>query len=107
MSAMSLRSNSATDFVANTPSGDDDAASAERAPAARQRGAEHSYLEFFAGSGLVAQGLKSSFKPIWANNIDGKKGAVYTANHTNKHFHLGSISDVEGADLPAASLAWA
>lgn len=73
------------------------------APAKRQ----FSYLEFFAGSGLVAQGLKSSFRPIWANDIDSKKGAVYTANHTKKHFHLGSISDVVGKDLPNAELAWA
>ncbi|WP_217428417.1 DNA cytosine methyltransferase [Rugamonas rivuli] len=55
---------------------------------------------------LVAQGLKSSFKPIWANDIDGKKGAVYTANYTKTHFHLGSISDVAGAELPSATLAW-
>ncbi len=72
-----------------------------------KKGAKYAYLEFFAGSGLVAQGLKTMFKPIWANDIDEKKGAVYTANHTNKHFHLGSISDVEGKDLPAATLAWA
>lgn len=104
---MSLLSNSASDHVANSSLGGDAVASAERAPAAKKRVVEHSYLEFFAGSGLVAQGLKASFKPIWANDIDGKKGAVYTANHTKKHFHLGSISDVEGEKLPAASLAWA
>ena len=67
----------------------------------------HAYLEFFAGSGLVAQGLKTMFKPIWANDIDVKKAAVYTANHTSKHFHLGSISEVTGKELPAAALAWA
>lgn len=65
------------------------------------------YLEFFAGSGLVAQGLKNSFTPVWANDIDAKKAAVYTANHSKKHFHLGSISDFSGTDLPSASLAWA
>jgi DNA (cytosine-5)-methyltransferase 1 len=66
-----------------------------------------SYLEFFAGSGLVAQGLKSVFKPVWANDIDAKKAAVYTANHSGNHFHLGSIADVEGSALPRAQLAWA
>ncbi len=66
-----------------------------------------SYLEFFAGSGLVAQGLKSVFKPVWANDIDAKKAAVYTANHSGNHFHLGSIADVDGSALPAAQLAWA
>ena len=66
-----------------------------------------SFFEFFAGSGLVAQGLKGIFNPVWANDIDAKKAAVYTANHCGKHFHLGSIADVKGSDLPVAQLAWA
>lgn len=107
MSAMSLRSNSTAESATNARSGKDLDALAEIPPSHKSTKAEHSYLEFFAGSGLVAQGLKNSFKPIWANDIDDKKGAVYTANHTKKHFHLGSISDVEGSDLPTASLAWA
>ncbi len=65
------------------------------------------FLEFFAGSGLVAQGLKDYFYPAWANDICRKKAAVYTANHDAEHFHLGSIADVKGATLPSASLAWA
>lgn len=65
------------------------------------------FLEFFAGSGLVAQGLSGYFQPAWANDICAKKAAVYTANHGAEHFHLGSISDVNGADLPEAPLAWA
>ena len=64
-------------------------------------------LEFFAGSGLVAKGLSRSFKVVWANDICAKKAAVYTANHGKKHFHLGSISDVNGADLPEVALSWA
>ena len=82
----------------------DSAASAASTPAPNQ---SLSYLEFFAGSGLVAQGLKSVFKPVWANDIDAKKAAVYTANHSGKHFHLGSIADVKGESLPPAQLAWA
>ena len=65
------------------------------------------FLEFFAGSGLVAHGLRDLFKPIWANDIDRKKADVYTANHSGKFFRLGSISDVKGAELPAADMAWA
>lgn len=65
------------------------------------------FLEFFAGSGLVAQGLSGYFQPAWANDICAKKAVVYTANHGAEHFHLGSISDVNGADLPEAPLAWA
>lgn len=65
------------------------------------------FLEFFAGSGLVAHALKSYFKAAWANDICEKKAAVYTANHGSKHFHRGSISDVNGRDLPDAMLSWA
>lgn len=65
------------------------------------------FLEFFAGSGLVAQGLIGYFQSAWANDICAKKAAVYTANHGSDHFYLGSVSDVKGADLPRAPLAWA
>lgn len=65
------------------------------------------FLEFFAGSGLVSQGLKGIFQPIWANDICQKKANVYLANHGAQHFHLGSIADVKGRALPNASLAWA
>lgn len=65
------------------------------------------FLEFFAGSGLVAQGLSGYFQPAWANDICAKKAAVYTANHGAEHFFLGSISDIKGTALPEAPLAWA
>ena len=65
------------------------------------------FLEFFAGSGLVAQGFKGIIQPVWANDICEKKAAVYTANHGKKHFSLGSIEHVNGADLPSAPIAWA
>lgn len=65
------------------------------------------FLEFFAGSGLVAQGLSDFFQPAWANDICAKKAAVYTANHGGGHFHLGSISDISGGTLPWTPVAWA
>jgi DNA (cytosine-5)-methyltransferase 1 len=65
------------------------------------------FLEFFAGSGLVAQGLRPFFKPVWANDICAKKAAVYRANHAKSPFFLGSIENVRGAELPPAPLAWA
>ena len=33
--------------------------------------------EFFAGSGLVAYGLKGMFAPVWANDISEQKATVY------------------------------
>ena len=65
------------------------------------------FLEFFAGSGLVAYALRPYFKVEWANDICEKKAAVYTANHGKKNFHLGTISNVTGSNLPEAGLAWA
>lgn len=65
------------------------------------------FLEFFAGSGLVAEGLKGFFKAVWANDICEKKADVYTANHDSNVFHRGSIADVRGSDLPPANMAWA
>jgi DNA (cytosine-5)-methyltransferase 1 len=63
--------------------------------------------EFFAGSGLVAYGLKGMFRPIWSNDICEKKVAVYNANFAGDHFFLGDIKNVCGTSLPYAHLSWA
>ena len=63
--------------------------------------------EFFAGSGLVAYGLKGLFAPVWANDISEQKAAVYEANFGSEYFDLGDIKNVKGEDLPFANLSWA
>lgn len=63
-------------------------------------------LDFFAGSGLVAEGLKDFFQTIWANDICEKKAKVFCANHNKDIFHLGSIEHVHGKDVPYAVLSW-
>ena len=63
--------------------------------------------EFFAGSGLVAYGLKGMFRPVWANDICPKKFEVYQANFSDKHFVLSDIKNISGATLPFAHLSWA
>lgn len=63
--------------------------------------------EFFAGSGLVAYGLKGMFTPIWANDISEQKAAVYEANFGDEHFDLADIKDIKGGNLPFAHLSWA
>lgn len=65
------------------------------------------FLEFFAGSGLVAEALKGFFNPIWANDNCESKWAVYEANHGSNHFCLDSISTIKGNAVPPAVLAWA
>lgn len=63
--------------------------------------------EFFAGSGLVAYGLKGMFSPVWSNDICPKKAAVYKANFSGDHFLEEDINNISGAKLPYAHLSWA
>ena len=63
--------------------------------------------EFFAGSGLVAYGLKGMFKPIWANDISEQKAAVYKENFGGGYFKLDDIKNINGKNLPFANLSWA
>lgn len=63
--------------------------------------------EFFAGSGLVAYGLRGMFSPVWANDISEQKAAVYEANFGSHNFELGDIKNVKGKELPFAHLSWA
>ena len=63
--------------------------------------------EFFAGSGLVAYGLKGMFRPAWSNDICPKKAAVYQSNFESAHFILDDIKNISGGALPEAHLSWA
>jgi len=45
--------------------------------------------------------------PVWSNDICPKKAAVYTANHGDDHFHLGSIEHVLGTEIPKGDIVWA
>jgi len=63
--------------------------------------------EFFAGSGLVAYGLKGMFRPVWSNDVCPKKNAVYEANFESAHFVLDDIKNISGEALPGAHLSWA
>jgi len=63
-------------------------------------------LDFFAGSGLVAEGLKDFFQTVWANDISESKAKVFCANHCEEIFHLGSIEKVKGEEVPSAILSW-
>ncbi|MGZ0656005.1 DNA cytosine methyltransferase [Coraliomargarita sp. W4R72] len=56
------------------------------------------FVEFFAGVGLVREGLsRDQWNCIWANDICADKGDTYTLNFGDDHFQLGDIWDVAGA----------
>ena len=63
--------------------------------------------EFFAGSGLVAYGLRGMFNSIWSNDISEKKADVYKANFSDEHFILDDIKNISGDSMPQAHLSWA
>jgi DNA (cytosine-5)-methyltransferase 1 len=65
------------------------------------------FLEFFAGAGLVREGLKSTWDCVWANDFDASKGRIYTANFGELEFKLGDVRSVEAGSLPLADMAWA
>lgn len=64
-------------------------------------------LDFFAGSGLVTEGLKPYFEVIWANDISQCKRNVYRANFPNHLLVSSPVQEVKGEKLPASDLAWA
>lgn len=65
------------------------------------------FLDFFAGSGLVSYALKPYFREAWANDICPKKAAVFEANHIGAPFDLASITAIKGNNLPCCVLSWA
>lgn len=70
--------------------------------------APFSFYEFFAGAGLLRLALEPSWTCLWANDIDPRKGAVYSANFGAHHLELGDVATVAAAFLPeGADMAWA
>ena len=69
--------------------------------------AKYTFLEFFAGAGLVRAGLEPDWRCLWANDIDTSKQRIYEANFGKGDFHPGDVADVKASELPAADMAWA
>ncbi len=68
------------------------------------------FLEFFAGIGLVRMGLEQrGWRAVYANDIDPDKKVMYDAHFSGAqgHFDLGDIHEVDGSGLPRATLATA
>lgn len=50
------------------------------------------FAEFFAGVGLVREGLEGSgWQCVWANDISADKMSTYVENYGDDHFHLDDI----------------
>jgi DNA (cytosine-5)-methyltransferase 1 len=64
-------------------------------------------IDFFAGSGLVTEALHPYFSVVWANDISVKKAITYEANHGDAHLVCEDIKNIDGGQLPYATLAWA
>jgi DNA (cytosine-5)-methyltransferase 1 len=67
------------------------------------------YLDFFAGAGLVRAALEPDWRCLWANDIDLRKKLVFDANSNNEmKLDRRDVADVRVDDLPvAADMAWA
>ena len=57
---------------------------------------EKAFCEFFAGIGLVHEGLRySGWKCVYANDNDPKKQEQYLARFGANHFHLEDVRDTK------------
>ena len=66
------------------------------------------FVDFFAGAGLVRLGLEPSWSCIWANDIDARKQEVYEAEFGAGEFALGDVASVATDSLPVGTdMAWA
>jgi DNA (cytosine-5)-methyltransferase 1 len=71
---------------------------------------ERTFLEFFAGIGLVRMGLEAAgWTLVYANDIDPAKREMYDAHFgdADEHFHLEDIHNLTADDVPTAMLATA
>ena len=66
------------------------------------------YYEFFCGGGMARAGLGPGWICLFANDIDAKKAASYSANWGDEALRLANVADLTPRDLPSrADLAWA
>jgi DNA (cytosine-5)-methyltransferase 1 len=66
-----------------------------------------SFYEFFAGGGMARAGLGPQWSCLFANDIDPKKGAAYTANWGTEKLLLRDVASLSTAELPGqADLVW-
>ena len=66
------------------------------------------FLDFFAGAGLVRLALEEDWSCAWANDNDPRKQEVYETHFGGDEFVLGDVAEVRAGSLPSgADMAWA
>jgi DNA (cytosine-5)-methyltransferase 1 len=66
-----------------------------------------SFYEFFCGGGMARAGLGEAWECLFANDIDEKKCASYSANWGSAHLTIGDVAALTTVELPGqADLAW-
>ena len=69
---------------------------------------DQTFLEFFAGIGLIHEALRPlGWEPVFANDNNPKKELAYRANFPEVPFSSADIRDIDPASLPSAELATA
>jgi DNA (cytosine-5)-methyltransferase 1 len=64
--------------------------------------------EFFAGIGLVREGLEhAGIEVAFANDIEPLKAELYGRNYGLDHFRLDDVRNLTGSDIPAVEIATA
>lgn len=57
---------------------------------------------------MARAGLGTGWTCLFANDIDAKKAASYSANWGGEHLRVGDVADLETEDLPSvADMTWA
>lgn len=70
------------------------ATKAKGRPERKPKRTDKAFCEFFAGIGLVREGLRDSgWECVYANDIDPKKQEQYLARFGGEHFHLEDVKE--------------
>ena len=81
-----------------------------KVPSTKGAVGHRTFIEFFAGVGLMRMGLeKDDWSLVFANDIDDNKYEMYSAQYADAstHYHLGDIHELRPREVPTAALATA
>ncbi len=66
------------------------------------------FLEFFAGGGMVRAGLGPSWQCLFANDLDARKSRIYREELMGQELRVADVGSLELADVPGqARPTWA